>query len=705
MIKNLPDSKIIKALKKNEKNSSATLDYLQVLSQFADLISKEVRFISLLFPEYTPHDVDYHLNRLFYVADELLGEKLINNLNSSELLILSLSLYGHDWGMAVSEVEKEYIQTGNLRSGFSKGDYALLHNEESEFENYIDGLNKSKSDNISLFDWQEYVRNTHAIRSGQRIRNYFKNINRGLGEATAKTCEGHWLEFKSIEDNVLYPTNYSVSGEVVNLKALAVYVRLIDLLDISQDRTPYLIWKFVAPKNSRSYMEWQKHRSINSVTFSTYQDGRIIQVDGDTEDSDVYSSLIDLKNYCDQQLRGCNDVLNQIVMNFSKQGLKSLDLSRTEFIDRYDNWGRKLWNQYLKYIKAEYEREINDKSIADRLYAIAQLIYFNRIPVYDLIDIVTIEEWPIPMINKGGKFEVKTIGDLENEEIHFQPLFFFHFSKQLLTNYQYYKISKHILDKWKNESFVLYDNDESPDFFNKYSHQVKIILRLSKQIIDFTHELKYFRFLEPTKIGTPSLIQPIYLPRKIDNDESDVYVDIVDKAISDIESLQYNELNDLIEIINNKSDSNFRITMPLIGWFSSPNDFKFSYGYKVLNWLYPNSKFLVNIIAYISKRNISFNLLQVLVDTINELPFFNSNVSSGGLFLEDIDDVFLKLIEIIKQENLPIDFSKVTKVTFDLFVEDSIFEDYEVDRKLYDFYYKINTDSLDINPKCYKKIK
>lgn len=97
--------------------------------------------------------------------------------------------------------------------------------------------------------------------------------------------------------------------ESVNLRALAVYMRLIDLLDLSEDRTPYVIWKFVAPRDPKSKMEWAKHRALHPITCPSYQQGRIIQVDGSTDDHEVYAALEDLRIWCDEQLRGCNDVL------------------------------------------------------------------------------------------------------------------------------------------------------------------------------------------------------------------------------------------------------------------------------------------------------------------------------------------------------------------------------------------------------------
>ena len=97
--------------------------------------------------------------------------------------------------------------------------------------------------------------------------------------------------------------------ETVNLRALAVYVRLIDLFDLGEDRTPYVVWKFVAPRDLRSRMEWTKHRVLRPVTTTPYEKSRNLVVDGSTDSHEVYAALEDLRIYCETELRGCCDVV------------------------------------------------------------------------------------------------------------------------------------------------------------------------------------------------------------------------------------------------------------------------------------------------------------------------------------------------------------------------------------------------------------
>jgi len=172
---------------------------------------------------------------------------------------------------------------------------------------------------IPIEKWREYVRQTHAFRSGTRIRRFFEPIDGGVADAAARVSVGHWLDFEALQDHDSYPINFSVMREEVNLRALAVYLRLIDLLDLAEDRTPYVIWKFVAPRNYHSKMEWNKHRALRAVTCPSYQEGRVIRVDGSTDNHEVYAALEDLRIWCETQFRGCIDTLAR--MNDSRHRL------------------------------------------------------------------------------------------------------------------------------------------------------------------------------------------------------------------------------------------------------------------------------------------------------------------------------------------------------------------------------------------------
>lgn len=111
-LERLPHCALLSILdEKAKKRQDLDLDFLSSINDFRRRISAEVRQINYLFPEYTPHDEEYHLRHLFYLTDKMLGDDRLRLMNTAELFILAIGLYGHDWGMSVSNAEKDYITT------------------------------------------------------------------------------------------------------------------------------------------------------------------------------------------------------------------------------------------------------------------------------------------------------------------------------------------------------------------------------------------------------------------------------------------------------------------------------------------------------------------------------------------------------------------------------------------------------------------
>jgi hypothetical protein len=124
--------------------------------------------IRLIFPEYTPHDEEHHLEHLFHLADRVLERKRLEKMNSAELFLLAVGIYGHDWGMSVSNNEKHFIITGELQDELGNRDLWVLSDDVNQFKDYI------RKENIDDLEegWSKYVRITHACRSAEKVRRY-----------------------------------------------------------------------------------------------------------------------------------------------------------------------------------------------------------------------------------------------------------------------------------------------------------------------------------------------------------------------------------------------------------------------------------------------------------------------------------------------------------------------------------------------------
>ena len=307
-------SALIRALGAKVAEGGRTLfDYFGELNRLANEVAPQVAHIPRTFPEYTPHDWHLHVRRLFGVADRLIGAERYAAMSSAELFVFAASLFAHDWGMAVSEGERDAIVGGGKNPNGAM--FRLLDNEPSELRSFArdKGLEiKADGSCPALREdgyWREYVRATHAWRSGLRAQCFFEQADGGVAQAVAAACEGHWLDLSVIDSETRFPAFLNVLDQRINLRAIVIYVRLVDLFDIGEDRTPYALWRFVGPRDNKAATEWSKHRSLRPINVESYQPGRRVVVDGTASDPDLWAALLDLRDYVEQQLRGCMDLI------------------------------------------------------------------------------------------------------------------------------------------------------------------------------------------------------------------------------------------------------------------------------------------------------------------------------------------------------------------------------------------------------------
>jgi hypothetical protein len=276
-----------------------------------DVIAPQIGDTRILFPEFTPHDEHLHVAKLFQLADKFFGSQSYNGLNTAELFLLGAALYAHDWGMAVGADEKKFLQNGADEKDL-KPTFTPLSDEADRLSAFIRkyGLkqpHETQAPPLTDQDLRQYVRETHARRSGSRVRAHFQEYP-AVGEALAHLCEGHWHDFATLDDPERFQREYEAAGMTVHLLALALQVRIIDLFHITDDRTPFALWRFVSPTDNKSSEEWRKHHALHGITVTDFPPGRAIKVQGFTEDEAVWAGLQDLRSYCQEQLRSALEV-------------------------------------------------------------------------------------------------------------------------------------------------------------------------------------------------------------------------------------------------------------------------------------------------------------------------------------------------------------------------------------------------------------
>lgn len=276
-----------------------------------------------IFDEYTKHDIS-HINGMLMSLDYIVPAKVKEQLTSADWLLIVLSIYFHDLGMLVTKQEYENRNQSKEFQKF-KGKYLdSVYNLSS-----IASLNSEQQER---FVFQEYVRKHH----GERISNwildenspfvsYDSNVTETIAELVkdlpplfkvdlAKVCASHSLD--DLDDFEKYKVSQSYGTtpqEKANVFYVALILRTADLLHITQDRTPIIEYRIIAPTNPISQDEWAKQKAVASVTpkIPIDEDGNkcpdmpsdTFEVNAYFENERGFFSLIEYLNYVRVQLK------------------------------------------------------------------------------------------------------------------------------------------------------------------------------------------------------------------------------------------------------------------------------------------------------------------------------------------------------------------------------------------------------------------
>ena len=235
-----------------------------------------------LFGEYTEHDIN-HAKEMLQICQWIIPSAII--LNPIEKYLLVLSVYFHDIGMVICSDEKSTIEQCHeleVSSSFYSETY-------SSFE-----ATYKKKHPIALRDeiLQEYIRETHHLRSARYV---LKN-GRSLGvdprliQTVADLCCSHCERQITKQFPVDWPFNESGEINYVNLQFIAILLRLSDILDTTNMRTPEILFTWISPKSEQSLHEWERQMSVFSVA-PRRSEPHIIDIAGETTCPDIYFDL------------------------------------------------------------------------------------------------------------------------------------------------------------------------------------------------------------------------------------------------------------------------------------------------------------------------------------------------------------------------------------------------------------------------------
>jgi len=271
--------------------------------------------------EFTLHDGD-HLFRVLTIMEHLIGSKLIAQLTIPELLLLNLSAFFHDIGMAPDErtvmtwrkvwdtnPEHETQQDLEEFNKFSRF-CAARPDKQAEIETLINNGKISSADLFKGYLISEYIRQTHATRSKEIIEKDWNGRIRycdiDLTVDFAEICYSHnedAINLLNLDTELL-----CAPGVYACLPFIGVIMRLSDILDFDAKRTPTILFSHLWVRNAVSLKEWQKHRAIEAWTIERDK----IQFHAKCSHPAIEASIHEFCDLIDQELSTCRNIITEV---------------------------------------------------------------------------------------------------------------------------------------------------------------------------------------------------------------------------------------------------------------------------------------------------------------------------------------------------------------------------------------------------------
>jgi TusA-related sulfurtransferase len=280
------DSKLYKILL--EKKSEFLPNIVSVFNYAEDLLPQVIN----VFSSYTQHDVDHSImitNYMYDIIDD------ITKMNDLEITIMIYVALFHDIGMVVTD--EEIIKIRQDDPEIIECKYSLV-------------LEELKDDKLAL---QECIRPIHGKRSAYHIANIDEHnkswfvlpssTNINFSEDVQKICRSHnesfqWLKSEIEQDKCIGTYSY-------NAQFIASLLRLSDLLDIDENRTPMHLYQLINPEGYGD-LEWSQHFVIAN-TKKIYKikttNQKVIRFYGESTDPKIHRKLLKHIDYINQELQ------------------------------------------------------------------------------------------------------------------------------------------------------------------------------------------------------------------------------------------------------------------------------------------------------------------------------------------------------------------------------------------------------------------
>ena len=234
-------------------------------------------YIPQTFPHYTRHTVQHsdeiivQLSKLLFEEDKF-GKPVVE-LSPTEAYILIACAYLHDAGMVISDKEKSTILLSEEWKSWTSGDGGGAK-RWYEIQEFRKGAEEAHHYRDFIADIQtryliaEFLRRTHHLRSASIITQHQTMLGRFAFDdpimlrTISDVCIAHGLRQHELDDKERFPERRDIRHDKVNVKFMAILLRIGDLLDISYDRACPLLLNAACPLPAESLAHWSQYQRI-----------------------------------------------------------------------------------------------------------------------------------------------------------------------------------------------------------------------------------------------------------------------------------------------------------------------------------------------------------------------------------------------------------------------------------------------------------
>ncbi|HEX8180067.1 MAG TPA: hypothetical protein VF525_11035 [Pyrinomonadaceae bacterium] len=254
------------------------IDYFAKVRELRKEVAGWLSYVPATFPHYTRHTIEHseeivlQASKLIFADDNI--SKPVVPISPAEAYILIAAAFLHDAGMVTPDREKAEILSSEAWKNWTSGDgggakrWLDIQNFRQGKEPTDDAVRNFLADVQTRFLVAEFVRRVHHRRAANVIEQHqsllgrFAFDNQMLRDTIADVCVAHGLRQHELEDAEHYPDRRDINGQTVNVRFVAIMLRLGDLLDMSHDRACPLLLNAASPVPADSLAHWKQYDMI-----------------------------------------------------------------------------------------------------------------------------------------------------------------------------------------------------------------------------------------------------------------------------------------------------------------------------------------------------------------------------------------------------------------------------------------------------------